>query len=125
MSVYDFNHYHQKRKDGRFPSKENHRWRDKPTPMPPVSPTVDKFKVGEYYINPKMGVSIHVIGITNESKVYSDKPVYVIEASDSDGDFWAMFTDDERIKEWHACTEEVFMKLLYEDPDKEPPPEVG
>ena len=93
--------------------------------MPPVSPTVEKFEIGEYYINPKMGVSIHIIGLTNVSKVYSDKPVYVIEASDSDGDFWAMFTDDERIKEWHACTEEVFMKLLYEDPDKEPPPEVG
>ena len=125
MTVYDFDHYHQKRKKGKFPSKEKHRWREKPTPMPPVSPTVEKFEVGEYYINPKMGVSIHVIGVTNESKVYSDKSVYVIEASDSDGDFWAMFTDDERIKEWHLCTEEVFMKLLYEDPDKEPPPEAG
>ena len=123
MSVYDFDYYFQKRKAGEFPPTGRYRWRDevKQSRGKSSSPPVNKLEVGEYYINPGIGVCIHVIEMTSESKVYQEQPIYIIEASDSVGDFWAMYADDERVNEWHLCTVEVFMHSLHQNT----PPEVS
>ena len=123
MNVYDFDYYFQKRKAGEFPPTGRYSWRNevKKSRGKSSCPPVNILQVGEYYINPGIGVCIHVIEMTSESKVYQEQPIYIIEASDSGGEFWAMYADDERVNEWHLCTIEVFMKFLRENT----PPEVS
>ena len=123
MNVYDFDYYFQKRKAGEFPPTGRYSWRNevKKSRGKSSCPPVNILQVGEYYINPGIGVCIHVIEMTSESKVYQEQPIYIIEASDSGGEFWAIYADDERVNEWHLCTIEVFMKFLRENT----PPEVS
>lgn len=86
--------------------------------LPPIE--FPAFEVNGYYTYPVLGVKIHCISITENSHLYNDEPVCIME--DQFGNIFAADIEEDSTAGWHMITQEDFLNSITTNP---PPPRVS
>ena len=90
--------------------------------LPPIE--FPAFEVNGYYTYPVLGVKIHCISITENSHLYNDEPVCIME--DQFGNILSVpLSDPDSMMGWQAIDEEIFVENVKKCLPEPEPPRVG